>query len=888
MGPTWARTEDGRWLIPERSLGWDVIDWCELWLLQPDGPDAGEPWRFTKEQKRFLLWWYAVDDRGRFKYRSGMLRRMKGWGKDPFCAAICCAEFLGPCRFVGWDEKGEPQSEAHYAATVQIAAVSQDQVKRNTMSLFPAMFSARAIQEYELDIGKEIIWAHKGRCRIEMLTASARSAEGPRPTFIVKNEALALDTPLPTPEGWTTVGDVQPGDTLYGSTGPVSVVKVTPVYEGRPCYRVTFEDGTSLVADEGHLWLSKPVSSAAKPSVRTTRQMVEDGRRFSVPLVTALDSPDQDLLLDPYLLGYWLGDGDSQSAIIAVGDEDVEALEGELSARGYNTVRCLSKGAPRLSVTMDGARRNRNDPRPLGVRGRLAALGVLGNKHVPDQYMRGSLSQRLDLLRGLMDSDGCVTASQSQAIFVNQNKRLADSVVELARSVGYRVSMAETTDERWPEVKIGWRVIFRAAESANPFKLARKADAVHGERRAWKTIRSIEPVESVPVKCIEVDSDDHLFVAGDGWSLTHNTQHWIPSNGGIEMSEVCARNVAKSRDGSARTLAISNAHAPGELSDAESDYEAAMQGDPGFMYDSIEASDAVVEVLRLLKFEKQAEREQERLRGILRAELEWCRGDSIWLDIDRLRDECLAPKTRMNEALRFYFNRLAASDERAFDMARWKALARPMVDGKPYRPAPGSQICLGFDGSQSDDWTVLMAVDIRENFLWPVGIWVPEQEADGRWRINVADVMATVDYAFQTWDVVRMFCDPSDWGEQIHIWAGRYNGADGKRIWELNPRRDVARMALATREFMVAVEAGELRHDGDDRVTWAVGNTYQTEINITDGSGEQMVRLSKERRMSPLKIDPVIGAILAEHGRAMAIAEGLLEENAVEVFWIND
>lgn len=181
IGPTWER-KDGKFILPERTIGFDVIDWAETWLLQPDGPDAGGPWQFTKEQKRFVLWWYAIDSNGRFVYRRGMLRRMKGWGKDPLSAVLCCAEMVGPCRF-----EGEKAVE-HYSSNVQIAAVSQDQVKRNTMGLFPSLFSKRAIREYELDIGKEIIYAHQGRGRIELLTTSARSAEGPRPTFILENE----------------------------------------------------------------------------------------------------------------------------------------------------------------------------------------------------------------------------------------------------------------------------------------------------------------------------------------------------------------------------------------------------------------------------------------------------------------------------------------------------------------------------------------------------------------------------------------------------------------------------------------------------------------------------------------------------------------------------
>lgn len=172
--------------IPKRTLGWQILGWTKEYLLQPDGPDAGEPWTFTPEQARFVLNWYAIDKNGRFVHRYGMYRRMKGHGKDPLGAALCCIEFVGPCRFDHWEGE-EPVAEAHYAAWIQTAAVSRDQT-RNTMTLFPGMLSPRAIEEFGIDLGKEIIYAHRGRCRIEAVTSSPRALEGGRATFILKNE----------------------------------------------------------------------------------------------------------------------------------------------------------------------------------------------------------------------------------------------------------------------------------------------------------------------------------------------------------------------------------------------------------------------------------------------------------------------------------------------------------------------------------------------------------------------------------------------------------------------------------------------------------------------------------------------------------------------------
>jgi hypothetical protein len=185
IGPTWQRDDVGKWHLPTRTLGWQGLKWSAEYLRQPDGPEAGRRWKYTPEQARFLLWWYAVDERGRFTYRRGMLRRLKGWGKDPIGATICAIELCGPCRFDGWDSVGEPVAIPHPSPWVITAAVSLDQTK-NTMRLFPGLFTADAIDEFGIDIGKEIIYTHNGM--LEAVTSSPRALEGKRTTFSLKNE----------------------------------------------------------------------------------------------------------------------------------------------------------------------------------------------------------------------------------------------------------------------------------------------------------------------------------------------------------------------------------------------------------------------------------------------------------------------------------------------------------------------------------------------------------------------------------------------------------------------------------------------------------------------------------------------------------------------------
>lgn len=169
-----------------RTLGWDVLTWTARYLLQPDGPDAGEAWRFTDEQVRIVLRWFEIDRSGAFVRRQGTIRRLKGWGKDPFLAALALVEFVGPSRFGGWRDDGTPYAVAHQASWVQVAAVSRDQT-RNTMRLFSPMCSPELIEEYGIDLGKEIIYAANGGV-IEAVTSSPRTLEGGRATFVILNE----------------------------------------------------------------------------------------------------------------------------------------------------------------------------------------------------------------------------------------------------------------------------------------------------------------------------------------------------------------------------------------------------------------------------------------------------------------------------------------------------------------------------------------------------------------------------------------------------------------------------------------------------------------------------------------------------------------------------
>ncbi|AVE00388.1 terminase large subunit [Streptomyces phage OzzyJ] len=182
-GPTWQKDAFGQWVLPKYTLGWQIAGWCAQWLRAEDGG----PWKFTKEQLRFVLHWYAVDETGRFTARKGVLQRLKGWGKDPLLAVLCLVELVGPSRFSHWDENGEPVGEPHPQAWVQVTAVNQSQTT-NTMSLIPSLMSDAFKAHFDIKDGAVLIRANGGRQRLEAVTSSYRALEGKRTTFTLLNE----------------------------------------------------------------------------------------------------------------------------------------------------------------------------------------------------------------------------------------------------------------------------------------------------------------------------------------------------------------------------------------------------------------------------------------------------------------------------------------------------------------------------------------------------------------------------------------------------------------------------------------------------------------------------------------------------------------------------
>lgn len=224
IGPTW-QTElvNGRlhWVLPEHTLGWEMLAFCGRWLQLT----LGEPWRFTLEQARFLLWWYSVRPDGTFIYRDGVFQRLKGHGKDPLGATLCVFELVGNCHVGDWVD-GQPVGRDNPNAWIQTAAVALEQTK-NTMRLLPGLVTTEARVRYGISIQKEQVHAVNDTRFMQAVTSSPTTLEGARPSLTLCNEThhwVANNSGL-------EMADVIERNAVKSPGGVARTLRITNAYE---------------------------------------------------------------------------------------------------------------------------------------------------------------------------------------------------------------------------------------------------------------------------------------------------------------------------------------------------------------------------------------------------------------------------------------------------------------------------------------------------------------------------------------------------------------------------------------------------------------------------------------------------------------------------------
>lgn len=265
--------------------------------------------------------------------------------------------------------------------------------------------------------------------------------------------------------------------------------------------------------------------------------------------------------------------------------------------------------------------------------------------------------------------------------------------------------------------------------------------------------------------------------------------------------------------------------------------------------------------------------------GLRAAVLEACGPTAPWRDVDGIVGQWQDPEADPVYLERVWLNRPTQSAAQAFDAAKW----RENTKDAPELRAPGRLITLGFDGSLSDDATALIARDVESGHGWPIGIWERPLTFEGHWEVDKEAVSAAVDEAFATWEVWRMYADPSKWETQLSEWAGRHTAQKVVAFSTTLYRR----MAVALKAFAGAIRAGEATNDGDPVHARHIGNAIRNPLNFKDDDDTPLWLIQKDRQGSPNKIDAAMADALAWAARLDAIKSGALvqEDTSVTAFW---
>ena len=324
-------------------------------------------------------------------------------------------------------------------------------------------------------------------------------------------KGLSIDEYLPTPDGWKQMKDIEVGDRLFDESGNICNVTYKSPTHNIDCFKITFDNGFSIVVDKEHRWSVKTRKSGVH--TLTTEQMYNHLQentkiRYEIPLTQPLQLKEQELPIHPYVYGAWLGAGNLEDDIVII-PYKYEQVELEIQKSGYTTYRDYIDKKVEVH----------------GLHSKIQKMGIQ-SKFIPTQYLRSSYTQRFMLLQGIMDTLGRINMKGACTI-LSENKQLVEDIRELVFSLGIKANLIQTVEKKFKssnEPKIFYRFTFITAQPI--FKLKQRLERVNDSTRSDKTkrlIRSIERAESIPTQCITVDSPSHLFLATKEFIPTHNT-----------------------------------------------------------------------------------------------------------------------------------------------------------------------------------------------------------------------------------------------------------------------------------------------------------------------------------------------------------------------------
>jgi len=337
-------------------------------------------------------------------------------------------------------------------------------------------------------------------------------------------KGLPIDTPIFTNNGWKTMGTISKSDKVYDMDGKLCKILHTSEIKNKICYEIKFDNNETIVSDFEHRWLvSFYRDKVFKDKVMTTeelyyyiKEMNDSGKRWSykipkIKIAKPLENEIIDLPIDPYLFGVWLGDGHSTDGKITNMNEEIWD---EIRRRGYEVGEDVSQGGSGKASTRT----------IFGLQTKLREIGVLNNKHLPEIFLQSSYEQRLLVLRGFMDSDGHYNKTRKRFVMSTTKEWQSKVFTQLISSLGVKPTVIRYKKKANGKIVDVIDILF-STKSFNPFLCRNQTGIEHTtkDNSSFKNIVSVSLVESVPTRCIEVESETKTFLYGDSFSVTHNT-----------------------------------------------------------------------------------------------------------------------------------------------------------------------------------------------------------------------------------------------------------------------------------------------------------------------------------------------------------------------------
>lgn len=338
-----------------------------------------------------------------------------------------------------------------------------------------------------------------------------------------------------TPKGFRRIGDLSIGDELFGSDGNIYHVDGIYPQTERRVYKVTFSDGISCKCGPEHLWSVRDVNRRRRGNgwvVKTLQEIIDSGitytlkgvgknntrRKWEIPMCEPVRYSEKMYMIHPYIMGVLLGDGAMSGSSLSFSTPDMDYeivqkvkrhLPGDMMISCDRYLSC-----PRYNISRNP---HVHDNRFIGELKRLRANHLSINKIIPVEYLHGSIEQRIDLLRGLMDTDG--SAKKNRITYHTLSYGMAKCISNLVQSLG-----GQTIIRSYDRTKEGKGIEYQVNVRINicPFHLSRKAKEWSKRQHLSRYIANVEYVGEEESRCIHVTAPDHLYLTNH-YIVTHNT-----------------------------------------------------------------------------------------------------------------------------------------------------------------------------------------------------------------------------------------------------------------------------------------------------------------------------------------------------------------------------